>query len=125
MSTGQGQTPPPTPPQGAPQAKIPSKDDRTMAMLCHLLGIVLGFIGPLIIWLIKKDESPFIDDQGKEALNFQLALLIVSLGLSVTCIGLVLLPVVLVYAIIYCVIGGMAANGGETFRYPLTIRLIK
>src|SRR5689334_1430002 len=54
----------------------PTQDDKTMAMLSHLLGIVLGFVGPLIIWLIKKDQSPFVDDQGKESLNFQIMLVI-------------------------------------------------
>src|ERR1700761_2896163 len=56
----------------------PDKDSVTMGMLCHLLGIPIGFLGPLIIWLVKKDTSPFVDDQGKEALNFQITRLIAT-----------------------------------------------
>ncbi len=125
MSIDEGQVPPPFPPQEAPLPQATGNDDRTMGLLCHLLPLVVGFVGPLIIWLLKKDESPFVDDQGKEALNFQLSVLIVAVGLSATCVGLVLVPVVAVYAIVYCVIAGVAANRGEAFRYPLTIRMIK
>jgi Domain of unknown function (DUF4870) len=69
---------PPSPPPVAPvEAGLPTEiksEDKTMAMLCHLLGIVTWFLGALIIWLIKKDQSKFVDDQGKEALNFQITL---------------------------------------------------
>src|ERR1043165_9293283 len=77
------QTPPPPPPQSQPvdyatkpsnayAGPAPDKDAVTMGMLCHLLGIFTWFLGPLIIWLIKKDQHPFVDDQGKESLNFQI-----------------------------------------------------
>ena len=109
-------------------ASVASHDDRQMAMLAHLLGIVLGFIGPLIIWLIKKDQSPFVNDQGKEALNFQITVLIAHLvaGLSwMICIGVILTPAVIIASIVFCIIAGMAANRGEPYRYPLNIRLIQ
>ena len=64
--------------QAQPSTEV-SKDARMWAMLCHLLGLFTCFIGPLIIWLIKKDEDPFIDDQGKEALNFQITVAIAGL----------------------------------------------
>src|SRR5438128_1055915 len=74
---------PPEPVPAAPPSEPPlpspdelTADDKQMGMLCHLLGIVAGFIGPLIIWLMKKDQSRFVDSQGKEALNFHLTLLI-------------------------------------------------
>ena len=70
-----------------------SKDARNMAMLCHLLAIFTGFLGPLIIWLIKKDEDPFVDEHGKEALNFQITVFIamfVSGILTMVCIGIFL-----------------------------------
>lgn len=103
------------------------KNARQMAMLAHLLGALVGFWGPLIIWLIKKDESPFVDDQGKEALNFQLTVLIayVVSGLAVCAyIGVVLLPVVWVMSLVFSIIGAMKANEGEYYRYPITIRMI-
>src|SRR4051794_33293223 len=56
----------------------PDKDSITMGMLCHLLGIFTSFLGPLIIWLMKKDQSPWVDDQGKESLNFQIVALIAT-----------------------------------------------
>jgi len=105
-----------------------TKDAKTMAMLAHLLGIVLGFIGPLIIWLIKKDEHPFIDDQGKEALNFQITMLIpyvISSILTVACIGAVLLPLFWLVAVVFGILAGVAANKGEAYRYPVCLRLIK
>src|SRR5215213_6480869 len=91
--------PPATPPVGyaGPMASTgypgpytgpePDKDSKTMAMLAHLLTIFTGFLGPLIIWLMKKDQSPFVDDQGKEALNFQLTLLIgYVIGIATSCL---------------------------------------
>ncbi len=112
----------------AAAGEAPSKDACTMAMLAHLLGIVLGFIGPLIIWLIKKDEHAFVDDQGKEALNFQLTLLIgwiVAFVLSFFCIGFLLYPLLLLAAVIFSILGGVKANGGEAYRYPWSIKFIK
>ena len=105
----------------------PAKEERTMALLAHLLGIVIGFVGPLIIWLIKKDESPFIDDQGKEALNFQLTVLIalvVSSALTFVVIGCFLLPLVAVVNVVFCIIAAIRANEGQRYRYPVTIRMI-
>jgi len=81
----------------------PTADDKTWAMLAHISPIVgLGFIGPLIVWLIYKDKSPFVADQAKEALNFSLAVLITVLVLCATCIG----------------------NKGVWYRYPYTFRMI-
>jgi uncharacterized Tic20 family protein len=131
MSSNQGPTVPPGPPaanQGPPVLDMPSKDECTMAMLGHILGIVLGFIGPLIIWLIKKDQSKFVDDQGKEALNFQLTILIamaVSGALICVFIGIVLFVAVWIADIVFCIIGGLKANSGVAYRYPMNIRMIK
>src|SRR6266852_3321441 len=81
------QAPPPA--ETGPLPVAQTQDDKTMGMICHLLGIILGIIGPLIIWLIKKDQSKFVDDQGKEALNFQIVLLILHLVASpVSCFSL-------------------------------------
>lgn len=116
------------------QPPIPTQDERTMGMLCHLLGILTGFVGPLILWLVKKDESAFIDHHGKEALNFQITYILVALGASavifVLCflvIGFFLLPVLFVLPILVIIAGIIAcisANNGEWSRYPGCIRLI-
>ena len=99
-----------------------------MAMLAHLLGIVLGPIGPLIIWLIKKDQSPFVNDQGKEDLNFQITLLIVYIIGGATmalCIGLVIVPAIGIISLIFSIMAALKANQGIAYRYPFAIRLIK
>ena len=106
----------------------PDKDSKTMGMLAHLLAIFTGFIGPLVIWLIKKDTSPFVDDQGKESLNFQLTVLIGYLiGGATSClfIGLLILPAVWLVSLIFAIIATMKANNGEAYRYPFALRLIK
>jgi len=101
-----------------------------MAMLAHLLGIFTWFIGPLIIWLMKKDQSAFVDDQGKEALNFQLTIgigyvAIAIIGCITLGLGTLLAPVIGIVAIVFCIIACIAANKGERYRYPFAIRLIK
>lgn len=99
-----------------------------MAMLAHLLGIFTGFIGCLIIWLIKKDESAFVDDQGKEALNFQITVLIALVAawlLTFLCIGLLLLPAVVIANVVFCILAVVESNKGVAYRYPVTLRLIK
>lgn len=124
------QTPPPQTPPQAPQltpVAEPSKDDKTMAMLCHLLAIFTGFLGPLILWLVKKDQSPYIDEQGKEALNFQITVaiaLFVSGLLTYVCIGAFLLPLVWLGNLIFCIMACVAANKGEHYKYPVSLRLV-
>lgn len=105
-----------------------------MGMLAHLLalsGFVIPFgniIAPLVIWMIKKDQSAFVNDQGKESLNFQITIfimMIVCFILFFVVIGIFLLPLVGLYWLIFSVIAGIKANGGERYRYPFAIRLIK
>jgi len=107
-------------------------DDRTMALICHIGGGFVGFLVPLIVWLIKKDQSKFVDDQGKEALNFQLTRLIGHAILApMMCIPFVNLlallghMVIFALSIVFGIIGGMAAQKGEVYRYPFAIRMIK
>jgi len=123
-----------TPTEPTPKEEAVSKDARTFGMLCHLLAfagfvIPLGnIIGPLIIWLLKKDEYPFVDDQGKESLNFQISLLIyllISGILVIVVIGIVLLIALGIFMIIMVIIATIKANEGQKYRYPLTIRLLK
>jgi uncharacterized Tic20 family protein len=104
-----------------------TSEERTLGMLCHLLGLV-GFVGPLVLWLVKRNESAFVDDQGKEALNFQLSLLIYGLlcGVSVFfVVGILLLPVLMVFSIVAVILAAMKANDGSFYRYPLCIRFIR
>ena len=118
-------------PETAQQGEVSkevSKDARMWAMLCHLLAIFTGFIAPLIIWLVKKEDDPFIDNQGKEALNFQITVAIAMLVawlLCFACIGFVLVPAVWIVDIVFCIIASVKANNGVAYRYPLTIRFIK
>ena len=118
---------PPAEQPAAPAADIPS-DARTMAMLCHLLAIFTSFIGPLIVWLVKKDDHPFINEQGKEALNFQITMVLASIAaglLIMVCIGAFLLPAVQVVNLVFCIIATIKANNGEHYRYPICLRLVK
>ena len=104
------------------------KEARMWAMLCHLLGLFTCFIAPLIIWLIKKDEEPFVDSQGKEALNFQITVaiaMIVSSLLCFACIGFVLVPAVGIVDLIFCIVASVKANSGEAYRYPVSIRFVR
>lgn len=111
----------------------PDQEQRTWGMLAHLTALVgcIGipsFIGPLVVWLIKKDTMPFVNDQGKEALNFHITLIITLLVLSPTiCIGIgfFLLPAIGIAALVLVIIAAVKANGGEAYRYPFTLRLIK
>lgn len=112
----------------------PSSQERTWGMLCHLLafaGIVIPFghiIGPLVMWLIKKDESAFVDYHGKEALNFQITVTlasIVSMLLIFIVIGIPLLILVWLANIVFIILATIAANRGEYYRYPVALRLIK
>jgi uncharacterized Tic20 family protein len=105
----------------------PGSDDTTLAMLAHLLGLLTWFVGPLVVYLAKKDESPYVRDQAAEALNFQLTLMIayfVSWILAFILIGFVLMFVVWVGSIIFMIIAAVAANRGENYRYPMNIRFV-
>jgi uncharacterized Tic20 family protein len=112
----------------------PDKDARNWGMICHLSGF-FGFIvpfgnvlGPLIVWSIKKGDHPFIEDQGMEALNFQLTValcFIVSCALVLLLIGIMLIPVIVIYSIVMIIIASIKANEGEYYRYPITIRFFK
>ena len=123
----------PTPPYQAPPS--PDSTERMYGMLCHLLALA-GFwfplggsiVGPLILWMIKKDESKFIDEAGKESVNFQITVLIamaVSLLLAFVLIGFFLMALVGVAALVFVIIASVETYNGKTYRYPLTLRLIK
>lgn len=106
---------------------MPSKDERNLAMLAHLLGAFTGFIGPLVIWLLKKDESGFAAGQATEALNFQITIaiaLFASVMLQVILIGFLLVPIVFIVNFIFCIVAAVSASRGKPYRYPFALRLV-
>ena len=112
----------------------PTKDERTWAMLCHFsafAGLIFpfgNFLAPLIIWLIKKEEFPFVEDQGKEVLNFQISMTIYLLISGILCFILIGIPFVIglgIFNVIITIIAGIKANDGKSYRYPINLRLIK
>lgn len=127
-------------------AGVPPADQRQWAMFAHLSALVGGaltgaigggwgcFIGPLIIWLLRKDSMPFVDDQAKEALNFNitvaiafvalLLLTVLTLGIGVV-LTIPLWIVIGVFWLVFTIIAGVKANDGVRYRYPFALRLIK
>ena len=111
-----------------------TSEERNFATFAHLAALSgylllgIGWIaGPLIIWMIKKDDMPFVAQQGKEAVNFNISMFIYWTVLSFTiCIGIgvIILPLLGLAHIILIVIAAMKANSGEAYRYPVTIRFI-
>jgi len=124
----------------------PGAEERQWAMFAHLSAVLGGlltsgwggsigfFIGPLIIWLVKKDTMPFVDDQAKEALNFAITvslacavlmiLTIMSFGIGAV-LTIPLLMVIGIAALVFFIIAGMQANQGTRYRYPISLRLVK
>jgi uncharacterized Tic20 family protein len=105
----------------------PSQDDRNLAMIAHLLGILTSFLGALVIWLIKKDQSPFIEKEAREALNFQITLLIghmIAGVLTFVLIGFLIFPLLWAINIIFSILGAVAASKGQAYTYPFAIRLV-
>jgi uncharacterized protein len=104
---------------------------RQWAMFLHLSQLagfvipVAGLIVPIVIWQIKKAELPGIDAHGKIVMNWIISALLYAIALAVTVVGLFLVPVVLVLAIVFPIIGGIKANNGEVWKYPLSIPFFK
>ncbi len=105
------------------------KEDKNLATLIHVGGIFFGFLPALIVFLLKKEEaSPWLLQQLKEALNFQLTILIASVGalvLSFLLIGAFLIPIILIINFVFCLIAAIKTSSGEEYRYPLSIRLVQ
>ncbi|HWK75296.1 MAG TPA: DUF4870 domain-containing protein [Povalibacter sp.] len=113
----------------------PSAEERNWAVICHLsalaglvvwgIGIILG---PLIVWLVKKDTLPFVSDQGKEALNFQITVFlagVVCTALVFLLIGVPMLAALAVFDLVFIIIAAVKASEGVQYRYPIALRLIK
>ena len=107
------------------------KQERTWAMFCHLAGLAWfippfgNIIAPLIIWLLKKDESALVDNQGKEAVNFQISVTIYAVVCIATIIASPLFLAVIVFDVVMIIIATITASEGQEYRYPLCIRFIK
>jgi uncharacterized protein len=120
---------------GPPQAlAAPGREERQWAMLCHMSAMLMyitvigGFIAPLVIWLLKRDEMPFVADQGRETLNFQittLLALVVGGCLAIVLIGFVIIGVVLLFHFIVTIIAAVKTSEGVVYRYPICWRVIR
>jgi len=117
----------PTPPPALPPSVV-TQDEKTLGIVMHVLCLA-GFpiLGPLIVWLVKKDQSSYLDLQGRELLNFQLSYLVYAFLSFLLCfilIGIPLLIAVGVATIVLTIIGIVNASEGKVYRFPLTIRLL-
>lgn len=148
--TGTAPPPPPPPPSGVTAPTRPSPHDashpsglsesaRNYGMFIHLSSFAglmvsgMSFLGPLVLWLVRRDEHPFIDHHGKEAINFNLSLLlygVIGVIASIVTFGLglvVAVPAILVFFVVWIattIQAAIRANRGEGYRYPLTIRFL-
>ncbi|MCH2087626.1 MAG: DUF4870 domain-containing protein [Pseudoalteromonas sp.] len=113
---------------------VADKDQRTWAMFCHLsalAGLLFPFgsvIGPLIVWLVKKEEMPLVAEHGRKSLNFQLTMMIayiVCFMLMFVVVGVILLPLVALFSLIMVVVSAIKANDGKEVKYPMAIEFIK
>jgi uncharacterized protein len=112
-----------------------ASDVRLWNVLCHATALAGFFVpwaghilGPLIIWLAKRGDSPEIDEHGKESLNFQISMLIYNVIAGVLClilIGFVILAVLHILNLVLVIVASIQASEGKLYRYPFTIRLIK
>lgn len=108
--------------------------DNTLAVVMQLLGFA-GFIfpfgnivAPLVLWLVKRAESPLLDRTGKEVVNFQISYTIYAAVAGVLCfvlVGFLVLPVIFILWVVFMVIAAVKTGNGEEYRYPLTIRLLQ
>jgi len=106
----------------------PSSDEKTMAILAHALTLVAPILAPLIIYLVKKDESQFVRQNALESLNFQITLIIcviISAILTLIVIGAFLLMIIGIGGFILVIIASIKASEGKIYRYPVNFRLIK
>jgi uncharacterized protein len=126
--------PPPPPVDQTPTPTPVASEVRTWCVLCHasaLLGLFFHFLGhllgPLIVWLVKRGDSPEIDTHGKESLNFQLSMLIYDAIAAILCIVLIGIPILIILWImntVFVIIASIRASEGQLYRYPLTIRFL-
>ncbi len=123
--------PPPPPPAYSGvvgEQPLSQSDERLWAMLAHLSELVFAIVAPLLIMVILGKRSAFVEDQAKEALNFQITLLIATFVAALSLfvlVGIVLLPLVIIGGVVFAIMAAIKSYGGELYRYPLTIRFVK
>jgi uncharacterized Tic20 family protein len=119
--------PPPNSILGSEETPVstPTSDERTLAILCHLLTLFFWIFPPLIIYLVKKNESAFVAAHAKESLNFQITVAIIGIVLCLTIIGILLLWVLGIIVLVLVIVATIKASENKLYRYPMTIRLIK
>jgi uncharacterized protein len=106
---------------------LPSNDEKNIATVTHLGGTVFSFIPALIVWILKKDDSAYISDQAKEALNFQITVILaqfIAAVLAIILIGFLFMGIIWVLNVVFCIIAAISSSKGETYRYPMCLRLI-
>ncbi len=116
----------PTPPLTPEERDI--RDARTWASLAHLTGLITSFIGPLVIWALYRDRYPFVDDQAREAMNFQISILIYLCAAALLwflVVPLLAFAIIPILDLVFVVTAAMNASNGVAYRYPLTIRFVQ
>jgi len=106
---------------------VPSNDDKNIATITHFGGAIFSFIPSLLVWLLKKDDSAFISDQAREALNFQITMLLAQFiagFLVVILVGFLLMGLIWLVNVVLCIMAAISSSRGETYRYPFSLRLI-
>jgi len=104
---------------------IPTSDEKTIAILAHVLTFVSSILAPLIIYLIKKDQSTFVAHHARESLNFQITVFIICFALVITIIGILLVWIIAIIAVVFVIIATIKASEGKLYKYPFSFRLIK
>jgi uncharacterized Tic20 family protein len=110
---------------GFPDNYTPTKDERNLSLIVHLVTFVSSFIAPLIIYLVKKDESRFIAAHAKESLNFQITVVIIGVLMFISLIGILFLWALGLAAAVLVIVATIKASDGKPYRYPFSIRFIK
>ncbi len=111
-----------------PAGYAPTSDEKTMAVLSHILTLVAPLLAPLIIYLVKKDESKFVESHSKESLNFQITVIIIGIIgiiLVILLIGILILWALGIVTLILVIVASIRASEGKLYRYPFNLRLIK
>jgi uncharacterized Tic20 family protein len=115
------ENPPPPAPAAAP---LSEKDERLYATIAHA-GVITGFLLPLIMWLIGKDRSSFVDEEAKKALNFGIIISIAYVLSAIPVIGWILWIAAIIASLVFGIQGAMKANVREPYTYPFNLNLVK
>lgn len=102
----------------------PTSDEKNLALLAHVLTFVSTLLAPLIIYILKKNESSFVTEHAKESFNFQLTVVLVCVGLFVTIVGILFIWAVGIYATILVIVATIRASEGRAYKYPFSIKFI-